>query len=166
MPVSLKLLDARLSCEMAVQDARSAYPGCRFEVISSGDLRGRFDEVRLHQLLTNLLLNAAQYGEKGLPVNVESEVEQDCIVFRVTNRGNVIPEESWSSIFELLVQLPEEYGEDVRPRTSMGLGLFIAREIAEAHGGDISVASGADSGTTFTVRLPRAPAMAERPALH
>jgi signal transduction histidine kinase len=165
IPVSLKFLDARKSCEIAVEDARSAYPGSRFDMVSSGDLQGRFDEVRLHQLLTNLLLNAAQYGEKGSPVSLESRVERDTIVIGVNNRGDVIPEESWSSIFDLLVQLPEEYGDDVRPRTSMGLGLFIAREIAEAHGGDISVASDADSGTTFTVRLPRTPVIGERQAL-
>ena len=65
----------------------------------------------------------------------------------------ILPE-SLGSIFRPLVQLPAE-GEDERPRTSLGLGLFIAREIAEAHGGGIAVNSTEANGTTFTVELPR-----------
>jgi signal transduction histidine kinase len=53
-----------------------------------------------------------------------------------------------------LVQLPTESGNDGRPRTSLGLGLFIAREVAIAHGGSIKVESSAESGTIFTVELP------------
>ena len=57
-------------------------------------------------------------------------------------------------MFSSLVQLPEQAG-DGRPRSSLGLGLFIAREIAVAHGGDIGVESSAATGTVFTVEVPR-----------
>jgi signal transduction histidine kinase len=67
----------------------------------------------------------------------------------------VIPEGALSTIFRPLVQLPLDDDAENRPRTSMGLGLFVAREIVSAHGGTISVASSEAAGTTFTVRLPR-----------
>ena len=82
---------------------------------------------------------------------------------RVTNQGQPIPAASLGAIFKPLVQLPEEGGQDERPRTSLGLGLFVAREIAEAHGGTIGVQSDAARGTVFTVRIPGA-ALPERAA--
>jgi signal transduction histidine kinase len=68
----------------------------------------------------------------------------------------VISEESLKTIFQLLVQLDPENGEDERrPRTSLGLGLFIAQEIAAAHNGTITVMSSEAEGTVFSVRFPR-----------
>jgi signal transduction histidine kinase len=109
--------------------------------------------VRLHQLLTNLLINAAQYGGRTAPVLLRARADAHAVTIEVTNQGIVIPAESLQSIFRPLIQLPAE-GEEERPRTSLGLGLFIAREIALAHGGGILVSSN-EGGTTFSVRLPR-----------
>ena len=74
----------------------------------------------------------------------------------------MIPAESLHAIFDPMVQLAaEERRSKGAPSSSMGLGLFIAREITEAHGGTINVESSEQSGTVFTVRLPRAPAGVE-----
>ena len=73
---------------------------------------------------------------------------------RITNEGNVIPNTALNSIFKPLVQLASDEPSDTH-RTSLGLGLFIAREIAEGHGGTVSVTSDDVKGTTFTVELPR-----------
>ena len=154
MPVSLQELDVGEACTRAVADASAAFPRSRFEIDVKGKLRGCFDEVRLHQLLTNLLTNAAQYGSEEEPVTIASQAEADDIVVRVMNHGAPIPETSWRSIFEPLVQLQADHENGARPKTSLGLGLFVAREIAIAHGGDISVDSTMARGTTFTVRLP------------
>ncbi|WP_309960864.1 ATP-binding protein [Variovorax guangxiensis] len=62
-----------------------------------------------------------------------------------------------------MVQLPVEGEQPGRPRTSLGLGLFIARETALAHGGSIHVSSTDAGGTTFTVRIPRAVAPPKAP---
>jgi signal transduction histidine kinase len=113
--------------------------------------------VRLHQLLTNLLSNAAQYGTEARPISISALADADAIVIRVVNQGPPIPEVSWRSIFKPLVQLEEDDERSARPKTSLGLGLFVAREIAVAHGGDISVESNLEQGTTFTVRLPGPP---------
>ena len=154
MPTTLRTTDLRDVCAQAVEDAGATHPGIVFDVDLRGDLVGQFDAVRLHQLLTNLLINAAQYGGRTAPVLLRARADgQRGITIDVTNQGKVILPESLLSIFRPLVQLPAE-GEDDRPRTSLGLGLFIAREIAVAHRGGITVSSNAADGTTFTVELP------------
>lgn len=76
----------------------------------------------------------------------------------VRNHGTVIPAQSLQAIFDPLVQLAVEDGEHKGASTSsLGLGLFIAREITSAHGGTIWAESDAQSGTVFTVELPRTP---------
>ena len=154
MPMMLALTDVKKVCEEAVEDAAATHPGTTFEVQAGGNLGGSFDPVRLHQLVANLLVNAAQYGVKGQPVVISASNEPPDIVVKVTNRGVPIPETAWRSIFNPLIQLPAGEDDD-RPRTSLGLGLFVAREIALTHGGSIDVRSDDVDGTTFTVRLPR-----------
>ncbi len=153
MPTALRPTDIREVVRTAVEDAGATHPGCNFEVELNGDLGGQFDPVRLHQLFTNLLINAAQYGSKTAPVLLRANADAQCVTIDVTNQGSSIPAESLQSIFRPLIQLPAE--GDERPRASLGLGLFIAREIALAHGGTIVVSSNDATGTTFTVRLPR-----------
>lgn len=82
--------------------------------------------------------------------------EFDDIVLSVTNFGPVIPPESLKAILSAMVQLPVDGEQPGRSRTSLGLGLFVARETTLAHGGSIHVSSSDGEGTTFTVRIPRA----------
>ena len=154
MPTAPRATDLQKVLQAALEDAGATHPNCRFEVDLSGDLNGEFDPVRLHQLCTNLLINAAQYGCPTAPVLVRARADAQAVTIAVTNQGSTIPAESLQSIFRPLIQLPSE-SDDERPRTSLGLGLFIAREIAQAHGGTIVVSSNEMTGTTFTVRLPR-----------
>ena len=132
----------------------AAHPQSSFELLARGHTTGVFDGVRLHQLFANLLFNAAQYGDRERPVVLGIHGGTHGITVQVTNHGQPIPATSLSAIFKPLVQLPDEGAQDERPRTSLGLGLFVAREIAEAHGGSIEVQSDAERGTIFTVRLP------------
>lgn len=156
MPIVTALVDAKTVCESALEDARAAHPQSSFELQATGDTTGVFDGVRLHQLFANLLFNAAQYGDLDKPVVLGIHGDACGISVQVTNQGQPIPAASLGAIFKPLVQLPEEGGGDERPRTSLGLGLFVAREIAEAHGGTIGVQSDAANGTIFTVRIPGA----------
>lgn len=137
-----------------VEEAASMHPQMQFELLTEGDMNGSFDAVRMHQLFSNLLLNAAQYGTPERPVTLEARRGPAGIVVSVKNYGAKIPFESLQSIFKPLIQLPTESGNDGRPRTSLGLGLFIAREVAMAHGGSIKVESSTELGTIFTVELP------------
>ena len=142
--------------DAALHNARLAYPDCTFEQHAHGELSGVFDDVRLQQVLVNLLANAAQYRAKGSSVVVDVAGDADEVLFSVTNLGPVVPPEALATIFDAMVQLPIEEERQGRARTSLGLGLFIARETVVAHGGSIEVTSSQESGTRFTVRIPRA----------
>ena len=155
MPTVKHQADLKDICQAAIEDAGASHPDTVFELETEGHLGGEFDSVRLHQLFTNLLVNAAQYGGNEKPVRMVARASAEHIMVDVVNCGPPIPSESLESIFSPLLQLPG-VAEDARPRTSLGLGLFVAREIALAHGGGISATSD-DNGTVFTVSLPREP---------
>jgi len=142
-------------CKTAVEDASAAHPKCKFELSTTGEMIGDFDAPRLAQLFSNLLNNAAQYRTDDQPVSITACGDADMAVVQVKNFGRQIPEASLKTIFDPLVQLAisDEYKSP--NATSIGLGLFIAREIACAHGGTIGAESSLECGTVFTVRLPR-----------
>ena len=155
MPIAPRETEMRHICDSSIHDAAGAHPDCPFEIEASGDLTGFFDEVRMQQVITNLLNNAAQYRGKEHPVTIIVRGDQDEVVVQVKNRGPLIPSEFLQAIFNPLVQLSVGAQQEGRPSTSLGLGLFIAREITAAHGGTIEAESSAASGNVFTVRLPR-----------
>ncbi|QIE29683.1 sensor histidine kinase [Caballeronia sp. SBC2] len=155
IPTVFEAVDLHAMCQSAVDDAGALHPATRFELTMTGALVGTFDSVRVIQMLTNLLKNAAQYGEKGQAVEMYVIGDTDAVMVKVRNYGLAIPENSLQSIFQPLVQLSTEGDDDARSRTSLGLGLYVARETALAHGGTISVESNETDGTTFTVCLPK-----------
>ncbi|HZX25894.1 MAG TPA: HAMP domain-containing sensor histidine kinase [Telluria sp.] len=155
LPTTPSMTDALAVCTAAVTDARAMYPGSTIVFRPDGNLVGLFDAVRLQQLLTNLLINAAQYSAKGREVVLEAGGTADAITFNVRNIGPVIPPEALKTIFQPLVQLDKDVEGDPRPKTSLGLGLFIAHEITVAHHGEINVTSNATEGTVFSVKFPR-----------
>lgn len=155
IPIERRECDLLDMCHWAIEDAGAAHPRAEFRLNASGELIGMFDQPRLQQLLTNLANNAAQYGTPGKPIDVDIVGEKDAVVLKVHNEGVPIPKGALPTLFNTLVQLPEQDG-NARPRNSLGLGLFIAKQIALAHGGDINVASDDVDGTVFTVGIPRA----------
>lgn len=154
IPIEREECDLLEMCHWAIEDAHAAHPRAQFNLHATGELIGLFDQSRLQQLLTNLANNAAQYGAPGQPIDIEIVGERGRVVFKVRNQGAAIPRESLPNLFSSLVQLPAKSGT-ARPRSSLGLGLFIAKQIAEAHGGDITVDSDDLRGTVFTVEVPR-----------
>jgi signal transduction histidine kinase len=138
-----------------VEEARAAHPGIRFEYEGCGELLADFDHARVHQVLINLLNNAVQHGDAGSPIVLAVASERDSVRLVVRNQGAPIPPEALQVIFNPLVQVRKsESAPHERPSTSLGLGLFIAREIVLAHKGTIDVSSTSEAGTAFTVRLP------------
>lgn len=155
MPISPILADIKEICQSALDDASAVHPDCLFKLKASGELLDDFDSPRLQQVFSNLLNNAAQYRGKGEPVTITARGEVDAVLVEVKNIGPVIPPESLQTIFDPLTQLSIGQQQEGRPSTSIGLGLFIAREITTAHGGTIRVESNEGAGTVFTVRIPR-----------
>jgi signal transduction histidine kinase len=143
-------------CEAAIEEMRSAHPGRAFRLGVSGELTGAFDGARLDQVFANLLNNAVQHGAEDSPVILEAEGGPDVISVQVKNFGPAIPADALQVIFNPLVQLPAQAPRPGAPRsTSLGLGLFIARQIVQGHGGSLEVESSDTDGTIFTARLPR-----------
>lgn len=156
IPINGVACDLRAVCEEAVDSVRSSCPAREFVLGVEGALAVRGDVPRLHQALSNLLNNAVQHGERSKPIIVQAKADGAQAVVSVKNFGRSIPPEWMQNIFEPLVQAPSAAAEpDERSRTSLGLGLFIAREIVRGHDGEISVESSTAAGTVFTIRLPR-----------
>ena len=155
IPISRNLADMEQICQAAMDDASAAYPACAFRLEKSGLLLDDFDSARLQQVFSNLLSNAAQYRGKNDSVIITAKGEVDKVTVQVKNNGQVIPPESLKAIFDPLVQLAKSEDQQGRATTSLGLGLFIARVITEAHGGKIDVTSSEEHGTIFTVTLLR-----------
>jgi signal transduction histidine kinase len=110
----------------------------------------RGDRTRLRQVLGNLIENAVKYSPEGGEVRVSAAASNGEVRIAVRDAGPGIPRDHQARIFE-------KFGRVDVPGASKpgtGLGLFIARSIAEAHGGRLDVSSGAEPGTTFTLTLP------------
>ncbi len=138
-----------------VRELADTHPTREIALTASGDLRGTWDGARLGQLVSNLVGNALKYGAPDRPVTVTLRGEDDPEVqLEVHNFGTPIPPEMLQDIFEPLVRGKRVVHDD-SAGANMGLGLYIAREVASAHFGSIRVESDADTGTTFTVCLPR-----------
>lgn len=156
IPVKLEATNMGNICRESLDEVQAAYPQAAFNFEVSGNLDGCFDPTRFQQVLSNLLINAVKYSEQGTPVTLSARSESETIVIEVTNFGEPIPPESLQVIFNPLVQLPAHSSKANHQSNSLGLGLFIAREIVEGHHGTITVSSSEANGTVFTVRLPQA----------
>ncbi len=155
IPVEPK--DANISsiCRAALEEVRSGHPAREFLLNVPEDLAGFVDSARLRQALSNLLNNALQHGDPGSAITLAARGEGDTLVLSVKNLGVPIPAESLQVIFDPLVQLSAKSAVKVEmPSTNLGLGLFIAREVAVGHGGTIDVTSTQEEGTVFTIRVP------------
>lgn len=150
IPISPVQMDLDATCRAVLSEFQAIHPERRLEFHSEGDLRGRWDPARLSQVLSNLLGNALQHGKHDRPIQVVAAVDAEEVVIDVHNEGSPIPPGLLANIFEPMVSHARGGAES----TSVGLGLFIAREIVLAHGGTVTVRSIASEGTTFSVRLP------------
>jgi signal transduction histidine kinase len=136
-----------------LEQLRGAYPNRQIELTATGDHRGRWDGARLQQLARNLVLNAIKYGSPDTLIHVVLSGKKADIRLEVTNSGPTIDASALSQIFDPLKRGSAQ-GGNPDAREGLGLGLFIVREIAKAHGGEVEARS--DGGeTTFAVRLPR-----------
>lgn len=122
-------------------------------------IRGIWDEFRIEQVIVNLLTNALRYGA-GKPIQVSLRQDEHHATIEVTDQGIGISPESQSRIFQ-----PFERIAQASNPAGLGLGLYIARQLVEAHQGSIGVDSRTGEGSTFHVRLP-VHSVAERTAAH
>jgi PAS domain S-box-containing protein len=122
--------------------------GCTITLREAGPVAAEFDAARIEQVLANLLTNAIKYG-RGKPIEVSVEQDTDAALLRVRDHGIGVPAEQQGRIFERFAR-----AVSVREYGGLGLGLFISKEIVDAHGGSIYVESAPGEGATFVVELP------------
>jgi len=146
--------DAHELCRRIVEELQAGYPGREIRLRVEGDGNGRWDASRLEQVVSNLVANALQHGPEDAAVTVDSEGSEGQWTLSVHNLGEPIPPEVLPHLFD-----PFRRGHDAHGgppgRRHLGIGLFIVREVVQAHGGTIDVTSGFAEGTRFVVRLPR-----------
>jgi len=129
--------------------AAAANAGCAVSARIEPGVTGTWDPLRVEQSITNLLSNAFKYAA-GTPVGVVLSTEGADAVLEVTDGGPGIPPESLSRIFERFERAnPSDHVG------GLGMGLFVTRELVEAHGGRLSVRNLPEGGAAFTIRLPR-----------
>jgi PAS domain S-box-containing protein len=152
IPLKPGAVDLLALATTTLREVESAYPDRSVKLTREGDPHGSWDADRLAQVVTNLVTNALKYSPADTPVAVSLADRGDSVELHVHNQGAPIPADRLDRIFEPLQRATDEI--DLKTR-SVGLGLYIVDAIAKAHGGSVGVASTAESGTTFTVRLPR-----------
>lgn len=152
---ALTLAPTRLStvCQRVLEELEAAYPERRLFYEEEEPLEGIWDADRLAQVVSNLVANALEHGGTDVPVFVRALLRGELLALEVHNPGAPIPAEQLAQLFEPF-HCPRSSEARTR-RSGLGLGLYIVREIIQAHGGQVTVRSAEGEGTTFTVLLPR-----------
>jgi len=138
-----------------------ARAGCPVELLAGPPVMGRWDRLRLEQVVANLLSNAIKFSPAAGTVRVAAVEQQHEVLFTVSDEGTGIPTDQLEAIFGKFAQLD---GSDARIQQGSGLGLAISRGIVEQHGGRIWAVSGEGLGATLCFTLPRVDAAVGDPA--
>ena len=152
---SFNLAPSRFDLTVAVQEVVERFrehatrAGSTVTVRSDGVLEGRWDRLRIEQVITNLLTNALKYAA-GTPVEISLGGTEHHVMVTVSDGGPGIPESAQERIF-----LRFERAAPMRNFGGLGLGLYVARQIVEAHGGEIQLDRLRPKGAHFVIRLPR-----------
>ena len=149
--VARKPFDLHTCIASIVEELALAFPERRIVHERSGGGQVVGDPDRIAQLLGNLVGNAMAYGTPGGTVTVRSGIQAESVDLSVHNTGEPIPDAQIASLFEPMVRgVPGDSGA-----RSVGLGLYIVKSIAAAHGGQVTVTSSHEEGTAFIFSLPR-----------
>jgi phosphoserine phosphatase RsbU/P len=151
IPIVKRAVDLRVVCERAVDAIQRSHPFQAVEFLRAPRVDGQWDPDRIETLLSRLVLNAFEHGSGGRGARVRVEAAPQHAVLEVWNAGPAIDEVLMRRMFE-----PFARGPFAKAESGLGLGLYLVRAIARAHGGRIEVKSDVREGTTFRAILPRA----------
>jgi signal transduction histidine kinase len=156
MPVAVAAMDLLSAVQAELDALQVGHPARSLRLTATGSTLGRWDELRLRQVVGNLVGNALQHGTPGSPVEVAIDgTKADELVLSVTNEGEPIPAALAERMFEPLTQGAASPGGTDGAHGHLGLGLYIARQIVQAHEGKIALSSPPGGRIVFTVTLPR-----------
>lgn len=151
MTIKKSKTDLTLQSEQIIQEFMIVYPQAQLHLQSPGPVQGEWDNLRINQVVTNLLANALRHGNPGGPVTINISAEGGNAYLSVHNEGRPIPEDMREMIFTGMYTKSENHSQ----QSSYGLGLYIVKEIVNSHNGSIDLESTDKKGTTFTITLPR-----------
>ena len=150
IPVVLQPVD-NLAVELnhVIAEVQESHPNREIRVTMAIDRPVNADAHRIAQLLANLLNNAVAHGAADQPVSVTAMSDKEGFELSVANAGPPIPPDKIDRLFE-----PFNRGGEEAPQPGLGLGLYIAAEVAKAHHGSLDVSSTSEDGTCFVFRMP------------
>lgn len=148
-------LDIAILAQQIIDELRTQPPARSIVLDVQGDCTGQWDSTRLGQVISNLIGNAIQYGSPTAPVSVVITGDDQKVTISVHNEGAPILPHKMGTLFDSFTRAVSENKVSHTRTSNLGLGLFISREIAYAHGGDIRVTSTRTDGTTFIVEVPK-----------
>jgi signal transduction histidine kinase len=150
IPIQRKLVDdLQHTLQLTLEEVQASNPQANIVHTVEVPAGVYCDELRISQLLSNLLGNAVTHGSTVEPIRFEAFAENDQIVLSVTNQGSPIAPQLMPLLFE-----PFSRSQAGQRGEGLGLGLYIAAQIASAHNGTLSVTSTGESGTCFVARFP------------
>ena len=155
MPINAAPANVEAIVRESVAEVVAGHPQRSFRLEMGNDLHAVVDSARLQQAIGNLLGNAIEHGRLGSTIELVAHKDGGSLAIEVTNEGPAISAEALKVLFDPLGQ--DDTCEATSPAAEgRGLGLFIAREIAQGHGGTIETQS-SERRTTFTIRIPLQP---------
>jgi signal transduction histidine kinase len=131
-----------------ITELQTSWPDCQINFEAHLETLVNCDARRISQLFSNLLGNALTHGDKTAPIDVLADSRNGLFTLTVTNRGSKIPDAALKQLFQ-----PFSRGKVKKDQQGLGLGLYIASQIAFAHGGTLTVDS-TDDYTAFSFKLP------------
>ncbi len=150
LTVTPSWVDLHAIAREVVVEMPAVHPARSIRLVEHGEGRLFADGDRIAQALGNLVSNALTYGDENRPVTIRSEGLEGRVLVSVHNEGTAIDPGMRPTIFE-----PMTRGESPGHLRSVGLGLYIVREITSAHGGKVDYTSSSEAGTLFVIDLPR-----------
>ncbi|HEY2027604.1 MAG TPA: ATP-binding protein [Myxococcales bacterium] len=151
LPVTPQQGDLRAVCQQVVENMQVLHPDRTIVLKAAGPAMGTFDPERALQAISNLLANALRYSPPDAQVTVSLEAAPEGLWLSVHNAGEPIAPEVMPRLFDAFARgVPDESGRSA----GLGLGLYIVKQIMEAHGGRVEVVSTRAQGTTFRVLWP------------
>jgi len=148
--IEKKHIDLTVVFRQIIEEIKITQPNRNIEFYAEENCFGLWDEGRLGQVLSNLLSNALHYGNQHSPIKINLIEDCEKVVLQVNNQGEIISEDIRKNLFTPFWRGAKKTAGSINS-SGLGLGLYIVKQIVEAHGGKIEVDSNREYGTTFTV---------------
>ncbi|MES2898886.1 MAG: HAMP domain-containing sensor histidine kinase [Pseudomonadota bacterium] len=157
IPVDPFTVNLEELCFNVVEEARTFHPTRQINLATRGALIGAWDGPRLSQAFSNLISNAIQHGKPDSAIDIAIDGTGPDVVFEVANDADEISPARLRALFDpvksFAIRPPEERTK--QRAQNLGLGLYVVKEIAKAHGGAVAVTSSQETGVKFSFNLPR-----------